>query len=109
VAGDEELEVGCGEAVEGWVRLGSPEEVFGLQDVNELLVEGGSATATAFLTADLVDRMLVYRAPVLIGDGKSSVGYVGLEAIADAHGRWQLTHAEQLGIDRLEVYERVGS
>jgi diaminohydroxyphosphoribosylaminopyrimidine deaminase / 5-amino-6-(5-phosphoribosylamino)uracil reductase len=95
-----------GEAVEGWVRLGSPDEVHRLHDVNDLLVEGGSATATAFLAADLVDRMLIYRAPVLIGEGKSSVGYVGLEAIADAHGRWQLTHTEQLGIDRLEVYER---
>ena len=96
-----------GEPVEGWTRLGSPEEVFGLHDVNDLLVEGGSATATAFLAADLVDRMLIYRAPVLIGEGKSSVGYVGLESIADAHGRWRLSDTRQLGIDRLEVYERL--
>jgi diaminohydroxyphosphoribosylaminopyrimidine deaminase/5-amino-6-(5-phosphoribosylamino)uracil reductase len=96
-----------GEAVEGWVRLGSPEEVHGLHDVNDLLVEGGSATATAFLAADLVDRMLIYRAPVLIGEGKSSVGYIGLEAIADSHGRWRLTESHPLGIDRLEVYERL--
>ena len=96
-----------GEPVEGWTRLGSPEEVYGLHDVNDLLVEGGSATATAFLAADLVDRMLIYRAPVLIGEGKSSVGYVGLESIADAHGRWRLSDTRQLGIDRLEVYERL--
>jgi diaminohydroxyphosphoribosylaminopyrimidine deaminase / 5-amino-6-(5-phosphoribosylamino)uracil reductase len=96
-----------GEAVEGWTRLGSPEAVFELDDVNDLLVEGGSATATAFLTADLVDRLLVYRAPILIGEGKSSVGYVGLEAIASAHGRWQLAETRMLGIDRLEVYERL--
>jgi diaminohydroxyphosphoribosylaminopyrimidine deaminase/5-amino-6-(5-phosphoribosylamino)uracil reductase len=96
-----------GEPVEGWVRLGSPDGVFDLHDVNDLLVEGGSATATAFLAADLVDRMLIYRAPVLIGEGKSSVGYVGLEAIADAHGRWQLTDTRQLGVDRLEIYDRV--
>jgi diaminohydroxyphosphoribosylaminopyrimidine deaminase/5-amino-6-(5-phosphoribosylamino)uracil reductase len=98
-----------GEAVEGWTRLGSPEEVHGLQDVNDLLIEGGSATATAFLAADLVDRMLIYRAPVLIGEGTSSVGYVGLESIADAHGRWRLVDSRPLGIDRLEVYERVRS
>jgi len=96
-----------GEAVEGWNRLDSPEAIYGLGDVNDLLVEGGSATATAFLTADLVDRMLVYRAPILIGDGKSSVGYVGLEGIADAHHRWQLSETRLLGIDRLEVYERL--
>jgi diaminohydroxyphosphoribosylaminopyrimidine deaminase/5-amino-6-(5-phosphoribosylamino)uracil reductase len=96
-----------GEAVEGWTRLGSPEEVHQLDDVNDLLVEGGSATATAFLAADLVDRMLIYRAPLLIGEGKSSVGSIGLEHIADAHGRWRLTESRPLGIDRLEVYERL--
>ena len=96
-----------GEAVEGWTRLDSPEAIHDLDDVNDLLVEGGSSTATAFLTADLVDRMLVYRAPILIGDGKSSVGYVGLEGIADAHNRWQLSETRLLGIDRLEVYERL--
>jgi len=96
-----------GEAVEGWIRLGSPEEVFRLHDVNDLLVEGGSATATAFLAADLVDRLLIYRAPILIGEGKSSVGYIGLDSIADAHRRWRLTETRALGIDRLEVYERM--
>ena len=95
-----------GEAVEGWSRLGAPEEVFGLADVNDLLIEGGSATASAFLAADLVDRMLIYRAPILIGDGKSSVGYIGLTDLADAHRRWALADSRMLGIDRLEVYER---
>ena len=77
-----------GEAVEGWEILNSPQDVYRLHDVNDLLVEGGSATATAFLAADLVDRILIYRAPILVGEGKSSVGYIGLDAIADAHGRW---------------------
>ena len=95
-----------GETVEGWTRIGAPEEIATLNDVNDLMIEGGSATATAFLTADLVDRLLVYRAPILIGEGKSSVGYVGLEAVADAHDRWRLTDTRQLGSDRLEVYER---
>jgi diaminohydroxyphosphoribosylaminopyrimidine deaminase/5-amino-6-(5-phosphoribosylamino)uracil reductase len=96
-----------GEAVDGWERLRSPEDVFGLHDVNDLLVEGGSATATAFLAADLVDRILIYRAPIIVGEGKSSFGYVGLVAIADAHGRWRAAGEQQLGVDRLEVYERV--
>ena len=71
------------------------------------MVEGGSATATAFLTADLVDRILIYRAPILVGEGKQSVGYIGLDAIADAHNRWRSEDGRNLGIDRLEVYERV--
>jgi diaminohydroxyphosphoribosylaminopyrimidine deaminase/5-amino-6-(5-phosphoribosylamino)uracil reductase len=96
-----------GEAVDGWELLHSPQDVFRLHDVNELLVEGGSATATAFLTQDLVDRILIYRAPIIVGEGKSSFGYIGLEAIADAHGRWESSDSRTLGVDRLEVYERV--
>ena len=96
-----------GEAVDGWEILKSPQDVYRLHDVNDLLVEGGSATATAFLAADLVDRILIYRAPILVGEGKQSVGYIGLDAIADAHGRWKAGDAARLGIDRLEVYERV--
>jgi len=96
-----------GEPVEGWETLHSPQDVYRLHDVNDLLVEGGSATATAFLSADLVDRILIYRAPILVGEGKSSFGYIGLEAIADAHGRWTAGDGASLGIDRLEVYERV--
>ena len=96
-----------GEAVKGWEILTSPRDVYRLHDVNDLLVEGGSATATAFLAADLVDRILIYRAPILVGEGKSSFGYIGLDAIADAHGRWKAGDGSRLGIDRLEVYERV--
>jgi diaminohydroxyphosphoribosylaminopyrimidine deaminase/5-amino-6-(5-phosphoribosylamino)uracil reductase len=96
-----------GSAVDGWEILQSPEDVYRLHDVNDLLVEGGSATATAFLSADLVDRILIYRAPIIVGEGKSSFGYVGLDAIADAHGKWRPRDGRSLGIDRLEVYERV--
>ena len=96
-----------GEPVDGWETLRSPQDVYGLHDVNELLVEGGSTTATAFLTEDLVDRILIYRAPIIVGEGKSSFGYVGLDAIADAHERWRFVDDERLGVDRLEVYERV--
>lgn len=96
-----------GEAVEGWEILSSPQDVYRLHDANDLLVEGGSGVATAFLGEDLVDRILIYRAPIFIGEGKSSVGYIGLDAIADAHGRWRAADGTHLGIDRLEVYERV--
>jgi diaminohydroxyphosphoribosylaminopyrimidine deaminase/5-amino-6-(5-phosphoribosylamino)uracil reductase len=96
-----------GEAVEGWEILSSPQDVFRLHDVNDLLVEGGSATATAFLGADLIDRILIYRAPILVGEGRNSIGYIGLDTIADAHGRWTSAGGASLGIDRLEVYERI--
>jgi diaminohydroxyphosphoribosylaminopyrimidine deaminase / 5-amino-6-(5-phosphoribosylamino)uracil reductase len=95
-----------GETVDGWEILRNPGDIYRLHDVNDLLVEGGSATATAFLSEDLVDRILIYRAPIIVGEGKSSFGYVGLDAIADAHDRWKLIDERRLGVDRLEVYER---
>ncbi|WP_265569535.1 bifunctional diaminohydroxyphosphoribosylaminopyrimidine deaminase/5-amino-6-(5-phosphoribosylamino)uracil reductase RibD [Sphingomicrobium nitratireducens] len=98
---------GNGADAAGWEILNDPEDIFRLEDVNDLLVEGGSGAASAFLKADLVDRILIYRAPILIGEGKSSVGYIGLDRIADAHGRWRVGDGTMLGIDRLEVYERV--
>jgi diaminohydroxyphosphoribosylaminopyrimidine deaminase/5-amino-6-(5-phosphoribosylamino)uracil reductase len=96
-----------GEPVDGWEMLQSPQDVYRLHDVNDLLVEGGSGAATAFLSQDLVDRILIYRAPIIVGEGKSSFGYIGLDAIADAHGRWAAGDARAMGVDRLEVYERV--
>lgn len=98
-----------GNAPEGWVRLAKPGDISGLADVNDLLVEGGAGAATAFLGADLVDRLLVYRAPILIGEGRAAIGDLGLAALADAHGRWRQSDSRALGEDRLDVYDRVRS
>jgi diaminohydroxyphosphoribosylaminopyrimidine deaminase/5-amino-6-(5-phosphoribosylamino)uracil reductase len=95
-----------GEAPPGWTALASPGAVSALTDVNDLLVEGGAETASAFLRADLVDRLLLYRAPILIGSGKAALGDIGLQSLADAHRRWRLHDRRMLGSDSLEVYER---
>ena len=42
--------------------------------VQSLLLEGGPTLATAFLRADLVDKLLVFVAPTLVGDGPRWVG-----------------------------------
>jgi diaminohydroxyphosphoribosylaminopyrimidine deaminase/5-amino-6-(5-phosphoribosylamino)uracil reductase len=84
----------------------SPEAIAALQEVDHLLVEGGAQTAAAFLRADLVDRVLLYRAPILIGGGLAALGDIGLGSLVQAHGRWRLHDARALGSDRLEVYER---
>lgn len=73
---------------------------------DHLLIEGGAAAASAFLAADLVDRLLFYRAPVLVGGGLPALADIGLSSLAAAHGRWHLHDARTLGTDRLEVYER---
>ncbi|WP_404336006.1 bifunctional diaminohydroxyphosphoribosylaminopyrimidine deaminase/5-amino-6-(5-phosphoribosylamino)uracil reductase RibD [Sphingomonas sp. MMS12-HWE2-04] len=82
----------------------SPADIATLVGVDHLLVEGGAETAAAFLCHGLVDRLLLYRAPILIGAGKPALGDIGLARLGDAHHHWQLRDARQLGSDRLEVY-----
>jgi diaminohydroxyphosphoribosylaminopyrimidine deaminase/5-amino-6-(5-phosphoribosylamino)uracil reductase len=72
-----------------------------------VLVEGGAGAASAFLAADRVDRLLLYRAPILVGGGRPALGDIGLADLAGAHGRWRLADTRLLGSDRLDVYERV--
>lgn len=95
-----------GSVPDGWEAIAAPEAISALRHVDHLLVEGGAETAAAFLAADLVDRLLLYRAPILIGRGKPALGDIGLERLADAHARWRLADTRMLGSDRLEVYER---
>jgi diaminohydroxyphosphoribosylaminopyrimidine deaminase/5-amino-6-(5-phosphoribosylamino)uracil reductase len=95
-----------GAVPEGWEALHDIAELGALEGVDHLLVEGGAGAAAAFLAADAVDRLLFYRAPILIGAGMSAVGDIGLSSLAKAHGRWRFVEARSLGSDRLEVYER---
>ncbi|MGU3317246.1 bifunctional diaminohydroxyphosphoribosylaminopyrimidine deaminase/5-amino-6-(5-phosphoribosylamino)uracil reductase RibD [Sphingomonas sp. M6A6_1c] len=85
--------------------IASPQAIATLP-ADHLLVEGGAATAAAFLRADLVDRLLLYRAPILIGAGKAALGDLGIADLGTTHGRWRLHDSRNLGTDRLEVYER---
>ncbi|WP_031342138.1 bifunctional diaminohydroxyphosphoribosylaminopyrimidine deaminase/5-amino-6-(5-phosphoribosylamino)uracil reductase RibD [Novosphingobium lindaniclasticum] len=93
-----------GEVPEGWHALASPEAISEMSGIQYLFVEGGAAAATAFLRAGLVDRLLIYRAPILIG-GRPALADFGLSRLSEAHGRWRMTERRQLGSDTLEVYE----
>jgi len=94
-----------GAAPEGWLAIQTPADIASLPG-DHLLVEGGARTAASFLAEDLVDRLLLYRAPILIGGGVASLADIGLLDLSDAHGRWRLTDARAFAPDRLEVYER---
>jgi diaminohydroxyphosphoribosylaminopyrimidine deaminase/5-amino-6-(5-phosphoribosylamino)uracil reductase len=49
-----------------------------------VFLEGGPTLAAAFLEADLVDEVVVYVAPKLLGSGRAAVGDLGIGTIADA-------------------------
>ncbi len=59
------------------LRSGRLEEelaLLGAEGVQSLLLEGGPTLATAFLEHDLVDKLLVFVAPILAGSGAAFVG-----------------------------------
>ena len=57
-----------------------------------VFLEGGPTLAAAFLRAGLVDEVVAYVAPVLLGSGASAVGDLGISSI-DAALRLQLVEA----------------
>lgn len=94
-----------GAAPAGWERLDLA-ALDRLDGVQHLLVEGGAQAAAAFLEADAVDRLLLYRAPILLGGGTSALAAFGRETLAEAHGRWRLADRRSFAPDTLEIYER---
>ena len=50
----------------------------------DVFIEGGPTLAAAFLAAGLVDEIVAYVAPVLLGAGMPSVADLGITTIADA-------------------------
>lgn len=86
--------------------INRPQQIGELEEVQYLYVEGGGETAASFLKADLVDELHIYRAPILIGDGRRAVSALGLADLSEAHGRWRLADRRQLGSDEFTAYLR---
>jgi len=86
-----------------------PEMLAGLAAGGALrvLAEGGAGLAASLLRHDLVDRLLWYTAPIVLGDGRSGVEDLGLARLAEAHGRWRTVDSLALGEVRLAVFERI--
>lgn len=96
-----------GKAPEGVQAIPSPQAISDMTGVQYLYVEGGAKTAAAFLAADLIDTLHLYRAPIILGGGAPSVPDIGLAGLTSAHDRWTLTDRRQLGSDQFEAYRRV--
>lgn len=94
-----------GSAPAGWNAIATPQDITRMDGTQYLMVEGGAQTAQAFLGAGLVDRLLLYRAPRLVGGNGASLPGLTADALA-ASPEWQLTDTRQLGNDTLQVYER---
>jgi len=54
------------------------------RDRQHVFLEGGPTLAAAFLRAGLVDEIVAYVAPMLLGSGRNAVADLGIGTIADA-------------------------
>lgn len=83
------------------LRTRDPREVIrALADRTDILLEGGPTLAGAFLQAGLVDRILAYIAPILLGGPITAVDDVGVPSIARAL-RWRYDAVQRIGNDLL--------
>lgn len=81
------------------IRTRDPHEVLqALSDRTDVFLEGGPTLAGAFIRAGLVDRILAYLAPTLLGGPVAAIGDVGVANIGQAR-RWRYDGVKQLGAD----------
>lgn len=74
--------------------------------ITRLMVEGGGKLAAAFIRADLVDRLVWYHAPgVMGGDGWPAVQEFGLEELQFLH-RFKPLDSRRVGDDFCTSFER---
>jgi diaminohydroxyphosphoribosylaminopyrimidine deaminase/5-amino-6-(5-phosphoribosylamino)uracil reductase len=69
---------------QGRVDLGQLLKTLYARGVRTALLEGGPTLAGSFLAAGLVDRVVAYLAPKLLGAGANALGAAGVGTIADA-------------------------
>lgn len=83
------------------IRSHDPTEVLkALSDRTDVLLEGGPTLAGAFLRAGVIDRILAYVAPILLGGPITAVDDVGVPSIARAL-RWRFDEVQRVGPDLL--------
>lgn len=71
-----------------------------------VLVEGGRHTITEFIKADLVDEVVLYVAPVILGDGPSWVSELGIELLKDAP-KYVLAHSYTLDENTIHANQKI--
>jgi diaminohydroxyphosphoribosylaminopyrimidine deaminase/5-amino-6-(5-phosphoribosylamino)uracil reductase len=81
------------------IRTRDPHEVTrALADRTDVLLEGGPTLAGAFLRAGLIDRILGYLAPTLLGGPITALDEIGVTNIAQAQ-RWRFDGTHRIGPD----------
>jgi diaminohydroxyphosphoribosylaminopyrimidine deaminase/5-amino-6-(5-phosphoribosylamino)uracil reductase len=83
------------------LRTHDPVEVLSVlqaREISSVILEGGPTLAAAFVRAGLVDRVVWYVAPAVLGAGPSALADAGMSGIGDAL-RLQVTAVALVGTD----------
>ncbi|CAG4885220.1 fused diaminohydroxyphosphoribosylaminopyrimidine deaminase;5-amino-6-(5-phosphoribosylamino) uracil reductase [Georgfuchsia toluolica] len=81
---------------QGKVDLSALLTELGRRDINEVMVEAGPRLNGSLLREGCVDELLIYQAPVLLGD--NARGMVNLPELTDLSGKCELTIIERRAI-----------
>ncbi len=93
------LHDGIGETI--FLQSHAPADLLDLLEsasVNQVLVEAGPGLGSALMAAGVIDEILIYQAPVLLGEGKNWLENIGVTTIADAR-KLTLISTETIGSD----------
>lgn len=72
-----------------------------------LMVEGGAGLAASFLAGDYVDRLVIFRAPIILGEGALGA-FSGIASQEIDHApRFSLLETKRLGNDVMSVYTQI--
>jgi len=87
-------------AAEGSVDLKKLLKTLGKREITSVLVEGGEALLGSLFDNELVDKVIAFVAPIIIGgkEAKTAVGGKGIEKVADSL-RLERVSMEKLGED----------
>jgi diaminohydroxyphosphoribosylaminopyrimidine deaminase/5-amino-6-(5-phosphoribosylamino)uracil reductase len=92
------------ETKDGKVGLDAALRALGDCGITSVLVESGGFLAASFLSAGLVDRLVWFRAPMVIGgDGRAAVEPLGVAALVAAP-RFERIDVRPVGEDMVETY-----
>ncbi len=90
----------------GYLDLAAVLAALGERGITRVLCEGGSRIAAALLRAGLVDRLVWFRAPKVVGgDGVPAAEGLGIDVLADAPA-FRRVAVRPVGEDIVETYAR---
>lgn len=71
--------------------------------VNQVLVEAGPGLGSALLAAGIIDEVVIYQAPIILGAGKNWLGGLGVTTISEAR-HLNLISTQAIGTDMKSRY-----